>query len=122
VPRSTGDCTDGRRNVAAAGVKPTCGVTVNGYYKRYPAVAPCKRSSKRPPDALKIFRHAEKFYWVLGHLWQGDNADHIDKIAHPATTIGAFTSELYLKCLLVFLSGKLKGHTTFGSCLTKSIL
>jgi hypothetical protein len=42
-------------------------------------------------------------------LLRGENADHIDKIAHPATTISAFTSELYLKCLLVLLSGKLVG-------------
>jgi hypothetical protein len=68
-----------------------------------------ERPSKRPPDPLKIFRHAEKFYWVLNHLLRGDNADHMDKIAHPATTISAFTSELYLKCFVVLLSGKLVG-------------
>jgi hypothetical protein len=56
-------------------------------------------------DPHKIFQHAEKFYWVLEHLLRGENAKNIDRIAHPAVTISAFTSELYFKCLLSIKTG-----------------
>ena len=64
-----------------------------------------KRPANTQIDPLRIFQHAEKFYWVLEYLLNGENAKNVDKIAHPAVTICAFTSELYLKCLLCIETG-----------------
>lgn len=69
------------------------------------------RQARTKIDPVKIFQHAEKFYWVLEHLMDAQNAKNIDKIAHPAVTICAFTSELFLKCLVSLGSGKsTSGH------------
>jgi hypothetical protein len=70
---------------------------------------PAKKPRKQI-DARRIFLHAEKFHWVVDHLLRGENVPHVDKIDHPATTMSAFTSELYFKCLISIIGNDIPGR------------
>jgi hypothetical protein len=60
-------------------------------------------------DPLKIFQHASHFHESdhrLRNTVPQDRPDQIPLIAHPAMTLSAFASELYLKCLLCVETGR----------------
>jgi hypothetical protein len=65
--------------------------------------------SSRPIDALKIFEQAHGFYQALAILCNIDpgNTALAVTIGEPVMVIGAFTIELFLKCLIYIESGSL---------------
>ncbi len=65
--------------------------------------------SLAPPskiDPKKIFIHGDKFYWVVENLLKIGIEEQFKKTAYPAMTLSAFTSELFMKSLVCFETGK----------------
>ncbi len=69
--------------------------------------------SKLKLDPLKIFQHASSFHISYDKLSKSvpHDEENIGLIIHPAMTLSAFASELYLKCLLCVETGDVpNGH------------
>jgi hypothetical protein len=72
-----------------------------------------EQSSSQSIDPLKIFKQANGFYQALAMLRnvEPDNIELMVTIGEPVLVTGAFTIELFLKCLVSIERGKIPyGH------------
>jgi hypothetical protein len=61
--------------------------------------------ARKPLDPLDMFMHAEDYRITAIDLARDNNPARMSRVALPATVLGAFASEVYLKCILC-LQGK----------------